>query len=172
MRAIYSRGVCKGQNNQISNRKWPYFCGGMKTFASFVCGVLLLASCQSGSSQQTTASTYTVPAAGTIVVADSMPVSNDLNHFNFSVKVVTNANSAGYGEYDVKAAFGPNEADGQFQMPKGGKDLKPIIRKDKEGMSYTIGFHHGNDTAFYDYYQVSYSRNGISMQYLKGYSFE
>jgi len=134
---------------------------------------MLLASCQSpGSPPKTAEPTYTIPPAGTVVLADSMPVRNDLNQFKFSVKVITNANSAGYGEYDVQAVIGPNQADGQFQMPKGGKNLKPMIRKDLEGMSYTIGFHHGSDTAFYDYYQVSYSRNGISMQYLKGYSFE
>ncbi|PZF73824.1 hypothetical protein [Taibaiella soli] len=144
----------------------------MKIFASLFCGALLLASCQSNSSKQSTDATYTVPAAGTVVVADSMPVTDGLNQFNFSVKVITNANSAGYGEYEVKASVGANEASGQFQMPKGGKNLKPILRKDEDAKSYTIGFHHGNDTAFYEYYQVGYSPSGISMQYLKGYSFE
>lgn len=144
----------------------------MKTFASIFCGALLLASCQSNSSKQATETTYTPPAAGTVVLADSLPVEGELNHFMFSVKVIANANSAGYGEYDVVAFVGPNEGDGQFQMPKGGKNLKPLLRTDKKNMSYTIGFHHGTDTAFYDYYQVKYTPKGIEMQYLKGYSFE
>src|SRR5262249_41844468 len=70
------------------------------------------------------------PKPGTIVASAEMPVSGDsLNHFIFSIKVVADSNVA-LGVYDVDADYGPNFAEGQFTMPKGGEDLVPVIRKE------------------------------------------
>jgi hypothetical protein len=146
----------------------------MKSLFYLFCGALLLTACQNktpGNKQDSVIAPDI--AAGTLVAADSMPLKNDLNHFYFSVKVIANKNTAGYGDYDVEASVGPNIAQGQFTMPKGGKDLKPLIRQNTEGSTYTIGFRTSGDTTFYPYYEVSAVTGGqVSMQYLKGYSFE
>lgn len=147
------------------------FLRAMKTVIYLFCTVLLLASCQNKATKQKTGSGEPV-AAGALVAADSMPL-NDLNHFYFTVKVFANKNTAGYGDYDVEASVGPSLAEGQFTMPKGGKDFRPVIKKATDGTTYIIGFHAADDTAFYEYYEVSAISGGqISMKYLKGYSFE
>jgi hypothetical protein len=135
--------------------------------------MIFVTACHSGSSQAATESnSYTPPAAGTIVAADSMAVTSDpLNHFSFSVKVVATQYSK-TGTYDVVAAWGPDVARATFTMPQGAGNLKPILQKGKDPNTYIIGFHYGNDKKFYDYYQISDTNGQIEMKYTKGYSFK
>lgn len=113
---------------------------------------------------------YTPPPSGTIVAADSMPVTNDpLNHFTFSVKVKTNEYSK-KGTYSILASYGPNEGDGMFTMPRGGGNLKPVLRRSKEAYTYIIGFEY--QRKFYEYYKVSGSKGTIEIKNIKAYSFQ
>jgi len=131
---------------------------------------LLYASCNNtGSSNEYKAKNF--PKPGTIVVTAQMPVTDDpLNHFTFSVKVIADSNIKA-GVYDIDADYGPNFAEGQLTMPKGGEDLKPLIRKGNAPYTYIIGFKIAGDTTFYDYFEVSSSRSATKMQYLKAYTF-
>ena len=111
------------------------------------------------------------PKPGTIVAKAEMPVTEDkLNHFTFSVKVIADSNVKA-GVYDVDADFGPNFAEGQLIMPKGGEHLLPVIRKGTAPYTYIIGFKADNDTTFYDYFEVSSNRSVTKMQYVKAYTF-
>jgi len=113
---------------------------------------------------------YTPPPPGTVVAADSIAVTNDpLNHFTFTVKIVTNEYSS-KGTYAIQAAFGPNNADGMFTMPKGGGNLKPILHKGKEPYTYIIGFEYRKK--FYDYYSVAGSKVAIEIKNIQAYSFQ
>jgi hypothetical protein len=113
---------------------------------------------------------YTPPPPGTIVVADSMPVTDDpLNHFTFSVKVKANEYSK-KGTYSILAAYGPNEGDGMFTMPRGGGNLKPVLQRSKEPYTYIIGFEYQHK--FYEYYKVSGSKGTIEIKNIKAYSFQ
>ncbi|XZF13612.1 hypothetical protein ACTHGU_17665 [Chitinophagaceae bacterium MMS25-I14] len=144
----------------------------MKYYFLVLCSSMVLFSCGQKASEHNEETHFDPPPAGTVIAADSVPVQDALNHFTFSVKVVSNEHSDHYGVYDVKAAYGPNTADGQFTMPKGGEELKPLLRKGKEENTYIIGFHYGTDTAFYEYYEVNGQHGQITMAYLKGYSFK
>ena len=111
------------------------------------------------------------PKPGTVVASAEIPIAEDkLNHFSFSVKVVADSNISA-GVYDVDADFGPNFAEGQFTMPKGGEDLKPVIRRGSQPYTFVIGFQIAGDTTFYDYYEVTSDHNATKMQYLKAYTF-
>jgi len=100
-----------------------------------------------------------------------MPVTDDqLNHFMFSVKVIADSNVRS-GVYDVDADYGPNFAEGQFTMPTGIEDAKPVINKGKEPYTYIIGFQLPNDTTFYEYFQIQSDRKTTKMQYIKAYTF-
>jgi hypothetical protein len=122
---------------------------------------------------------WTPPAAGTIVVTDSMKVSADsLNDFQFSVLLTVSENNAqadrnGF-RYDVQARYGHGEARGEVVMPRGGNNLQPLLRRDT-GSTYIIGFipgaAYGGDTSFHPYYLVKGSRQGIEVKALKSYSF-
>jgi len=116
---------------------------------------------------------YTAPGAGSIVVESSMPITEDkLNHFNFSVKVVTDSNSSTKGSYNVETEYGYNIAVGKFDMPAGGEHLKPVLKKGAEPYTYIIGFVYGSDSTFHDYFQVSGGHKKIEMRYIKLYSFK
>jgi len=111
------------------------------------------------------------PKPGAVVATDSMPITNDpLNKFTFSVKVVADSNVKS-GVYDVDVDYGPNFAEGQFNMPKGGESLLPLIRRGSDPYTFVIGFKMAGDTTFYDYFEVSSNRNTTKMQYLKAYTF-
>lgn len=102
---------------------------------------------------------------------DEIPVTSDpLNHFVFSVKVIADSNVAN-GVYDIDADYGPNYAAGQLVLPEGCKDAKPVIRKGSQPYTFIIGFRLPHDTTFYDYMEVSSSKNQTKMQYIKAYSF-
>jgi hypothetical protein len=140
----------------------------------FLC-IALIACSNSNTSPSGTPTTdqYTPPPPGNIVAYASMPVVDDpLNHFTFSVKVITDNKTATYGTYAVIASFGPDEASATLTMPHGGAHLKPLIRKGLGNYAYIIGFKFGRDSAFYDYFQVTGSKTTIKMAYLKGYNFQ
>ena len=113
---------------------------------------------------------YTPPPEGSLVAADSIAVTDDpLNHFMFTVKIKTNAYSD-KGTYSIEAAYGPNNADGMFTMPRGGGHLKPILQKGKEPYTYIIGFEYQHK--FYDYYRVTGSKGAIEIKNVKAYAFQ
>ena len=100
-----------------------------------------------------------------------MPVTDDpLNHFVFSVNVIADSNVRA-GVYDVDVNYGPNFSEGQFTMPKGGEDLKPVIKKGSMPSTFIIGFRVPGDTTFYDYFEISSSIRTTKMQYVKAYTF-
>jgi len=111
------------------------------------------------------------PKPGTTMDSASEPVTEDaLNKFMFTVKVIADS-SVSKGVYDVDVDFGPNFAEGQFTLPKGGEHFKPAIRKASERYTYIIGFHIPGDTTFYDYFEVTSNRGQTKMQYIKAYTF-
>lgn len=114
---------------------------------------------------------YSQPVAGTIIAADSMAITEDqLNHNYFSVKIVSS--NAAPGSYNVVAAWGFNTAEGHLTMPKGGENIKPVLKRSAEPYSYLVGFNLKGDTTFYDYFLVNAQRGMISMKYIKAYTFE
>lgn len=134
-----------------------------------------------GNAEKAAGHAYTPPSAGTIVAADSMPFTKDpLNHYYFSVKLRVsgeNGRPDNYAMvYDVLAGYGPAQAQSTIAMPRGGRDLQPLLRKDDSSeYSYIIGFipsrEHGGDSTFKPYYRVSAQRGEISIKALKSYVF-
>ena len=112
-----------------------------------------------------------LPKPGVTVAEAKMPIAEDaINHSTFSVKVIADSDIA-TGVYDVDADFGANFGEGKFTMPKGAEDATPVIRKGDAPYTYIIGFRISGDTTFYDYFQVSCSKNNTKMEYIKAYSF-
>lgn len=108
-----------------------------------------------------------------VIAADSMPVKEEqLNDFYFAVKLQTTEYTANYGTYKVVAHWGHNNATTEFSMPKGGEDLKPVLKRGTEPYTYDIGFYYKDEPEFYDYYRVSGDNGDIKMKYLKAYSFK
>jgi hypothetical protein len=139
---------------------------------SFV--LLIVASCSDHKENAgTNNATYTPPPAGITITADSVKITGDpLNNFIFSVTVKANSNTQRYGVYDVVTAWGPNIAKGQFTMPRGGENLKPLLKRGTAPYTCIIGFCYGTDTTFYDYYQAAGNRGSVEMKYIKAYSFK
>ena len=156
------------------NNHIPYFCALMKKMIISCIAIAMLSwvSCHEPTeTANKEIKTAPFPKPGTMVASAEVPVADDhLNHFTFSVKVIADSNIT-HGVYDVDADYGPNFAEGQFTMPKGGEDLKPIIRKGGAPYTFVIGFRMPGDTTFYDYFEVSSSRATTKMQYLKTYAF-
>lgn len=150
--------------------------------------LLLFCACSSPrSSDNNTADTssghsWTVPPVGTIVAADSIETSDDpLNKFYFSVALRVskdNGQPGVYGTaYDVLASYGPIKAEGHMSMPRGGDNLRPLLKPDtSEESAYIIGFipgpAYGGDSAFMPYYRVSTRRGEIAIKQIRGYSFQ
>ncbi len=112
-----------------------------------------------------------MPAPGTFITADSMPVTEDkLNKFMFAVSIVADSDIAD-GVYDVNAHYEYHDADGKFTMPKEIKSARPLIRTGKDPYTYVIGFKIAGDTTFYDYFEVRATESSIRMEYLKAYTF-
>jgi len=149
-----------------------YFCSLMrKRFLFLPLTIVCFAACKNEQAINKTEKKLP-PKPGTVVAAAEMPVNDDpLNHFKFSVKVVADSNIAD-GVYDVDADFGPNFAQGQLTMPKGGENLTPVIKRSDKPYTFIIGFKVGNDTTFYDYFEVSSDKHTTKMQYVKAYSFQ
>ncbi len=132
--------------------------------------VLLLAACSNNSTISEQGQKQ-FPKPGTTVAEAQMPITEDaLNHAVFSVKVIADSDITG-GVYDVDADFGPNFGEGKFTMPKGGEDLKPIIRKGSDRYTFIIGFRLPNDTAFKSYFRVSCTKSSTKMEYTNAYTF-
>ena len=109
---------------------------------------------------------------GEILAKEEMAIVGDtLNKFKFSVTVKADS-EVEKGVYDVSASWGNNTADSKFTMPKGGEDLKPILRHANKPNAYIIGFRAGKDTTFNEYFEVSGVNGTLKMQYVKSYSFE
>jgi hypothetical protein len=122
---------------------------------------------------------WTPPPAGTVIAADSMPISNDpLIKHNFYIQLSVspnNSQASKYGfRYDLYARYAHGEANAELVMPLGGEQLRPIIRRDS-GTVYTVGFipgaAYGGDTSFHPYYRVSGKLSGIEVVAIKSYSF-
>ena len=111
------------------------------------------------------------PKPGTVVATTSAPINDDpLNRFTYTLRVVADSDIKS-GTYDVDVDYGPNFAEGFMSMPKGGEDLKPIIRKGDGPYTYIVGFRLPNDTTFCDYYQVFSDKSHTKMEYIKAYTF-
>lgn len=144
-----------------------------KTFLLYtICAVLLIACSNNKADSQSSATgaKYTPPPPGTLIASQQMPTNDPLNHFNFTVKVLSNEYS-NTGTYTVEASWGPDKAEQQFTMPRS-SDLrfKPILKKASEPYTYIIGFDYGGK--FYDYYQIKGAKDNIEMKYTKAYSFK
>ncbi|RYZ53626.1 MAG: hypothetical protein EOP49_06965 [Sphingobacteriales bacterium] len=137
--------------------------------------LLALGACKEKAPVQDTATTagsaYSVPKAGTVVAADSMDVSDALNEMYFAVRIVAGAHSF-RRTYDVFAHFGPNEGETQITFPKADVTLRPVLRRGSGNHTYIIGFLHGQDTTFYEYFMIRGGKKEMEMKYLKAYSFK
>lgn len=112
------------------------------------------------------------PKPGTVVASAEKKITEDtLNNFRFQIRVVADS-AIEKGVYDVDVDYGPNFASGQFTMPKGGEHLAPIIKTGLQPYSYIIGFRLPDDTTFYEYYEISCTKQSTKMQYINTYSFE
>lgn len=138
--------------------------------SSFLIATAFCALTVAGCNNSSTEKAKEFPKPGTIVATAQMPIKDELNNFTFSIKVVADSEVKA-GVYDVDVDFGPNFAEGKFTMPKGGEELKPLIRTGSNPYTYIIGFKVPNDTTFYDYFEVSSSKDHTKMQYIKAYSF-
>lgn len=134
----------------------------------------LLAACGGSDSAQDIAHFY-APAAGTVVAADSIPITEDnLNDFYYSVRL-TATDSSAQGRYDLDAAYGLNEAHSIMAFPKLTKTIRPAIRLDTSmPYSYIIGFYYEGEQQFNDYARVSARKvdmlqSQIELRYLKAY---
>ena len=140
----------------------------LKTFRVSIALVLvaLMSSCGDK------ATTAALPAIGATVAKDEMPIDGDtLNHFTFKVTVTADS-LIEKGVYDVAAAYGNDEAEGKFTMPKGGETFAVGMRRALQPHTYIIGFYMPNDTTFNEYYSVSGTGGRLIMQYTKSYKFE
>ena len=143
--------------------------------------ILLINGCSSNETANSRdESAWTPPPSGTLVAADSMKIDDPLNNFYFAVKLsVSPANkmSGNYGfVYDMAIHCGPNKGVQQLTMPKGGDNLKPLIRRAKDGSpEFIIGFipgkAYGGDTTFQEYYSVKAEGKNMSVKALKAYRF-
>ena len=147
--------------------------------------LLLLAACQS--SPETIKQGWIPPAAGTVIANDSMKINDKLNDFYFALKLtVSDENketAIDYGfVYDVVTHYGPNNAESKIMMPRGGKRLQPLVRKDPANdNTFIIGFipdknMGGDGKTFKEYYAVKALVVGnitsIKLEKLKDYRFE
>ena len=128
--------------------------------------VLFYTACNSGNKSK-----FQPPKPGQVVVTAEMPSEDKLNHATFSVKVAADSD-AHPGVYTVNASSGQNLARGQFTLPRKGESFEPVLRKGAAPYTFIIGFRIPDDTAFYDYFEVSSIQDTIKMKYLKSYSFD
>lgn len=177
-------GILIGLNTAINywqtNCGGAYFCARMKHRLILPLVLLLGACSQPKAGNDNNDGSWTPPPAGTVVAADSMKVKDPLNDFYFAVKLVSSPANGEEGNmgfvYDVEAHYGPNAANSRITMPKGGNNLRPLLRPDKtKEYTYILGFIPGKDyggsNEFQDYYAISASRGTIEIRALKSYSF-
>lgn len=136
---------------------------------SILCSACIISSCKYSSPKDNNMP-VTDSKAGTIIAADTIPITEDkLNNSTFSVTVLA---TDSVGTYDVEASWGNNFAQSTIKMPTGGEHYKPILRKSSNDYTYTLGFHFDTDTIFHEYYQVSAQRGQIAMKYTRAYIME
>ena len=123
------------------------------------------------SGDNTVAGTYPVPKPNTVVASDSIRIPDPLNELYYSIEVVA-TDKSNKGIYEVLVSYGNNDASTQLSMPEADEPIIPEVRRGAEPFTYIIGFHHGTDTNFNDYYQVQASSGQTSMKYIKAYSFK
>lgn len=155
----------------------------------FLMTFLLLAACQSKSTSPESKSggssaTWQPPGPGTVVAIDSMKYAEDpLNDFYFAVKLSVSSENehevADYGfVYDVSTHCGPGDMTGAIHMPKGGKHLKPLLRRAPDGgYQYQVGFIAGKDMGgdgktFQELYAITATKGNVEIKPLKSYSFQ
>ena len=148
----------------------------MKHILAILTIALFLFSCKNEASQKTTEETpasYAPPPPGTILLADSIRIPDNLNERYFIVKLIANEYT-GKGTYDVRIFYGHNDASTQITFPHGGTEpILPKMKKGNEPLSYIIGFYYGEeDTTFYEYYEVKGAEGKIETNYLSAYSFQ
>lgn len=135
---------------------------------------LLLISCSEPETKQPVqevSPTAHVPAANTVVASDSMRLPDELNEMYYSVEVVATHQSAN-GVYEVLVSYGHNDASTQITMPEAETPVIPAVRRGAGPNEYIIGFRHGSDTTFNDYFLVRAGKGRTEMKYLKAYSFK
>ena len=147
--------------------------------------LLFLAACHS--SPETVKQQWMPPVAGTVVANDSMKIKDKLNDFYFAVKLTVSGENKETGidygfVYDVATHYGPNNAVSKITMPRGGKRLQPLLRKDPSNEdTFIIGFipdkdMGGDGKTFKEYYAVKALVVGnitsIKLEKLKDYRFE
>lgn len=132
--------------------------------------LLLLAACSDGKYPQSESKDCGTQEKGNQLLSDSMKIAGDrLNDFYFSVRLLTTGIR---GNYEVQAAYGPQEGNGRMVMPRGGESLCPELRRLPEAMSYEVGFRQGSDTTYYPYFLITWQQGAILMRYTAAYSFE
>ena len=112
----------------------------------------------------------TVP--GTVVDSFSIPVMEDtLNNSVFMVKIVADS-AVDKGIYIADVTFGNNTAQGKFTMPKGIEHVAPVLRHGNTPYTGIVGFKLEKDTSFYDYFEISCTKQNTRMGYINSYTFE
>lgn len=142
--------------------------------------LLLLIACSNSdtsadSSQKKTSVHFYAPAAGTIVAADSIPVTEDeLNDFYYSIYITATSHSK-EGKYMLDVSFGQYKARDELVYPELTREIVPAVRIDNSmPYSYIIGFYFKGEQKFNDYARVSAAPSGpttrqIEMKYIKSY---
>ncbi len=111
------------------------------------------------------------PAPNKVVASARQRINDKLNEHYFSVEVISTPKSD-KGVYEVLVTYRKYDASTQITMPKADEPIIPEVKKGTAPYSYIIGFHHGSDSSFKEYFLIEAERNSIKMRYLKAYSFK
>lgn len=166
LKVAYSADTGKLLNEKL-------FLQPMKKIAFLFVAACALSSCKQNAADGNHATQAEISKAGQVIAADSMAIEeDDLNKRVFSVSIATTAESGSKGKYDIDAGCGFNEAHSSFAMPKGGEQLKPVLRRGTEPYTYIVGFYNADDTVFHEYYSISAANCNMMMKYIKAYVFQ
>ena len=95
-----------------------------------------------------------VPAEpNTVMVADSVEITESPNKFDLKVKVIANEYTK-KGTYTIAVIYGPDSNASMFTMPKGAAHLLPEMKRGG-GYNFIIGFTYMGK--FYEYYEVKFT---------------
>lgn len=121
---------------------------------------------------------WTPPAPGTIVAADSVRIVEDsLNNgfFGARLRVAEGNDGKAAFRYDIEMHYGKAEGKGIIVMPYGGENLRPLLRVQDERtivMGFIPGELGGGDTSFHPYYRIDGSRVAIKLAPLASYKIQ
>lgn len=87
------------------------------------------------------------------------------------VKIVADS-AVDKGIYIADVTFGNNTAQGKFTMPKGIEHVAPVLRHGNTPYTGIVGFKLEKDTSFYDYFEISCTKQNTRMGYINSYTFE